>query len=146
MERKLLNGVIEGFSRVKDASVATCQVGGQKIYLHRDLADEVRNGDDAYIYVVAVKDGFRALALKNITRDKVSQIDCTNNILLFGTGFVLAFIFGIIGLQGAQGPTISTIQEIIGVLGVALAVYALRATIQIMKATSVVRYSGLAGT
>ncbi len=146
MERKLLNGVIEGFSRVKDTDVANCQLGGKKLYLHRDLADEVRNGDNVYVYVVAAKDGFRALALRNITRGKVSQIDCTNNILLFGTGFVLAFIFGIIGLQGTQGPTISTIQEIIGVLGVVLAVYSLRATVLIMRATSVVRYSGLAGS
>jgi len=142
MGAKLLNGLVESLSGMPDSEAAECQLGGSKIYLHRDIAQSVRNGDNVFISGLETKDGLRALAVNNTSLKKIDQIDCTNHILLFGLGFVLTIMLGVFGLQGSSGVGISAVEDVVALAGAALAVVSVRSTLRIIKATNSVRNAG----
>jgi hypothetical protein len=140
MATTLLRGRVESVSIPAPNGAAECRIGDKTVALHRDLADSVKQGDDVLVAGFARDKVLKALALNNVTRSKLAQIDCTNNILLLGLGGFLAILFGVFGLGGSNGAIVSSLEDAVAIAGIILGVVSLRALWRVIRAASWVDY------
>lgn len=137
MRLELERGIVQSVEVTDKTGGGKCEINCREIKLHRDLIDNVHQGEEVLLVGVYRKKVFQALALKNITRNKVSGIDCTNYVLLMGLGFILFIMFGIFGMnEEAANFDLRYMEEVVSVTGLVLIVYFIRT---IIRATGAVK-------
>ena len=137
MKLEIEHGSVQDIAPVEKNGTSSCRINNRDIKLHRDLVDNVKSGEDIMVAGIFQKNVFRALALKDIARDKVSSIDCTNYVLLMGLGIMLFIMFGIFGMQEtSEHNYIKGLEEGISFAGLALSAFLIRHILRINRAVS----------
>lgn len=143
MQMAIWRGRIEQLTGPDQHGAAECRVGNMTVRLPSDLSGNLSNDDLVLVAGNTANEVLRAMAVHNLTREKMSQIDPTNQVLLTG-------LFGFIGLMslaiGWQYP-MSTPFIVLNALAVIAAVGALRSIARLFRvaqAASWIRYPDIA--
>ena len=134
---KIERGNIEELMPIDEKGEGGCRINDLHVKLPRDLADSINTGDDVVVAGILRDSVLHAMALKDLTQEKVRGVDCTYYILLTGTGWFLFIMFGVFALQGiAHGDSVylEALNTVISFFGLLLALYFTRHTFQIMGA------------
>ena len=118
MAIQLLRGHVKEISSPDKHGTVGCQLGKYNIKVYGDLVGGIGKGDDVLLACEERNDGFRALAVKNIDKNKMVQIDPTNSILLLAASFFICMLGFVLDLQ-AEGSsiTIKAMDTIVGFIG-----------------------------
>ena len=118
MAIQLLRGHVKDISSPDKHGAVDCQLGKYNIKVYGDLVGGIGKGDDVLLACEERNDGFRALAVKNIDKNKMVQIDPTNSILLLAASFFICMLGFVLDLQ-AEGSsiTIKAMDTIVGFIG-----------------------------
>ena len=137
MGLEIERGNVQDIAPLEKSGAGSCRINDRHIKLHRDLADTVKTGGDFMVAGTSRKGVFRALALKDIARDKVSSIDSTNYILLMGLGFITFIVFGVFDMQDtSENTNIVGLEEGISFAGLLMSVFIIRHILLISRAVS----------
>jgi hypothetical protein len=118
MAIQLLRGHVKEISSPDKHGAVGCQLGKYNIKVYGDLVGGIGKGDDVLLACEQRNDGFRALAVKNIDKNKMVQIDPTNSILLLAASFFICMMGFVLDLQ-AEGSsiTVKAMDMIVGSIG-----------------------------
>ena len=140
MKFEIERGDVQDVATVNKNGSGSCQINDRQIMLHRDLADSVKQGDHVLVAGTFRKKVFHALALKDLTRDKVSGIDCSNYVLLMGLGIMVFIMFGIFGMrENDANYIIKGLQQGVSYAGLAMTIYYIRYILRVNSAVKRVR-------
>jgi hypothetical protein len=144
MAIELLRGHVKDLASPDKRGDADCQFGRYTIKISGDLLSSIARGDDLLLACEQHNDRYSALAVKNIDKGKMAQIDLTNNVLLLlACGFVCVFGF-VVDVQAAGSSAVvqSTAMGmgIIGLIGIAIV---LRRLFRITRAAALVRHADI---
>lgn len=104
MEFRMLRGQVEQMSAPEKNGSVNCRINGSRVNLHRHLVENVGEGENVMIAGEYKSDTLFALAVKNLAREKTTQVEVVMLILL-------AMVSGFIGLLFA-GFIIDSYNEI----------------------------------
>jgi hypothetical protein len=118
MAIQLLRGHVKDISSPDKRGAVGCQLGKYNIKVYGDLVSGIGKGDDVLLACEQRNDVFRALAVKNIDKNKMVQIDPTNSILLLAASFFICMMGFVLDLQ-AEGSsiTVQSMDMIVGFIG-----------------------------
>jgi hypothetical protein len=89
MAIQLLRGHVKDVSSPDKHGAVDCLMGKYSVKVYADLVSSIGKGDDILLACEQRNDVYRALAVKNVDKDKTAQIESTNSILLMAaSGFV----------------------------------------------------------
>ena len=144
MAIQLLRGHVKDISSPDKHGTVGCQLGKYNIKVYGDLVGGIGKGDDVLLACEERNDGFRALAVKNIDKNKMVQIDPTNSILLLAASFFICMLGFVLDLQ-AEGSsiTIKAMDTIVGFIGLVGLGITLRRLFLITRAGTWVRRADL---
>lgn len=140
MAIELLRGHVRDLSSPDKRGEADCQFGRYSIRISGDLLSSIAMGDDLLLACEQRNDRYSALAVKNIDKGKMAQIDLTNGVLLLlACGFVCIFGF-VVDVQAEGGSAVvrstAMAMGVIGLVGIAIV---LRRLFRITRAAALVR-------
>jgi hypothetical protein len=118
MAIQLLRGHVKDISSPDKHGAVGCRLGKYDIKVYGDLVSGLGKGDDVLLACEQRNDTFRALAVKNIDKNKMVQIDPTNSILLLAASFFVCMLGFVLDLQ-AEGSsiTVRSMDVIVGSIG-----------------------------
>jgi hypothetical protein len=118
MAIQLLRGHVKDISSPDKHGAVGCRLGKYNIKVYGDLVSGLGKGDDVLLACEQRNDTFRALAVKNIDKNKMVQIDPTNSILLLAASFFVCMLGFVLDLQ-AEGSsiTVRSMDVIVGSIG-----------------------------
>lgn len=128
----------------KPQGAVECTLENEKVLLNRDLADKVNEGDDILVAGKQNDSGvFHAVAIKNLSQNKVAQIDGTNYILALGLSGFIAIVCAVQAINYISwgNPTIASglaFAALVGFFGIPFTTLRI---IEISKASRQVKYT-----
>lgn len=124
MAIELLRGHVKDVSLPDKHGAVDCSIGKYNIKIYGDLVSSIAKGDDILLACVQRNDGYHALAVKNIDKDKSAQIDPTNNILFMAASAFVCMLGFILGLQavtsGVVVRSVDMTMAFIGLIGMGI--------------------------
>jgi hypothetical protein len=118
MAIQLLRGHVKDVSLPDKHGAADCHIGKYNVKVHSDLVGSIGKGDDILLAGELRNDVFHSLAVKNIDKDKMAQIDLTNSILLMAAGTFVCGLGFILSLQGeSSGGIVRSLEMAVGFIG-----------------------------
>ncbi len=98
MGMDVCRGTVSNLGKSEESGKTQCKVGESLVLLHRDLERNIAEGDEVIVAGEIAEGAIQALALHNISKDKISDVDASNHVLGIGfagflslCGFVLAY-------------------------------------------------------
>lgn len=118
MAIQLLRGHVKDITSPDKHGAVGCKLGKYDIKVYGDLVSGIGKGDDVLLACEQRNDNFRALAVKNIDRNKMLQIDPTNSILLLAASFFVCMLGFVLDLQAESSSiTVQSMDMIVGFIG-----------------------------
>jgi len=144
MAIELLRGHVKEVTSPDKHGKVDCQLGSYNIKVNGDLVSSIGQGDDILLACEQRNDGYHGLAVKNIDKGKMAQIDPTNKILLLA-GSVFVCMLGFVLHFQAEGSStmVRSIDTIIGFIGLTGIGITLRRLFIITRAGTWVRHAEL---
>jgi hypothetical protein len=140
MAIQLLRGHVKDISSPDKHGAVGCQLGKYNIKIYGDLVSSIGKGDDVLLACDQRNDFFRALAVKNIDKNKMVQIDPTNSILLLAASVFVCLLGFVLDLQaGGSGIAVQSVYLIAGFIGLIGIVITLRRLFLITRAGTWIR-------
>ena len=144
MAIQLLRGHVKDISSPDKHGAVGCQLGKYNIKIYGDLVSSIGKGDDVLLACDQRNDFFRALAVKNIDKNKMVQIDPTNSILLLAASVFVCMLGFVLELQaGSSSTTVQSMDMIMGFIGLIGIGITLRRLFLITRAGTWVRRADL---
>ena len=124
MAIQLLRGHVKDVTPPNNRGAADMHIGKYNVKVGSDLVSSVGKGDDILLAGELRDDVFHAMAVKNIDKDKIAQIDCTNNILLMGASAFICMLGFVLGLKainsGGVVQSLDMAMAFIGLIGMGI--------------------------
>lgn len=124
MAIQLLRGHVKDVTSPDDHGAADMHIGKYNVKVSSDLVSSVGKGDDILLAGELRDDVFHAMAVKNIDKDKMAQIDCTNNILLMGASAFICMLGFVLALKainsGGVVQSLDMAMAFIGLIGMGI--------------------------
>lgn len=145
MEMAIWRGTIEDLTPPDSGGVVECQLAQGKVKLRSDLTSNVGRGDKVLVAGNIADGVLHAMAVHNLTRNRLTQIDPSNHVLLAGLwGFIgmmcAAFGWPMLGHLNALSVALNVL-AIVGIVGVIRSVLHI---IRVTLAANWIRYPDLA--
>lgn len=144
MAIELLRGHVKDITSPDKRGKVKCKLGSYDIQVNGDLAGDITKGDEILLACELRKGGYHALAVRNIDKKKMRQIDPTNNILFLAGGIFVCTLGFVLDIQAELSSVIvRAIDTVIGVIGLVVIVATLRRLIIITRSGAWVRNADL---
>ncbi|MBK8162985.1 MAG: hypothetical protein IPK65_07535 [Gammaproteobacteria bacterium] len=145
MEMAIWRGIVEDLTTPDSGGAVECRLAQGKIKLHSDLTSNVGRGDKVLVAGNIADGVLHAMAVHNLTRNRLTHIDPSNQVLLAGLwGFIgmmsAAFGWPMLGHLSALSVVLNVL-AIVGIVGV------IRSALHIIRVTLAanwIRYPDLA--
>lgn len=145
MEMAIWRGTIEDVTPPDSGGAVECRLAQGRINLHPDLTSNVGQGDKVLVAGNNADGVMHAMAVHNLTRNKLTQIDPSNQVLLAG-------LWGFIGMMSAAFgwpmlDHLSALSVVLNVLAIVGLIGVIRSALSIIRVTlaaSWIRYPDLA--
>jgi hypothetical protein len=139
MEMAIWRGHIENLSVPDPHGAAECRVGKATVRLPSDLTSSVVEGDKVLVAGSSADGVLDALAVHNLTRDKLTQIDPSNQVLLSCLwGFVFLMSLAIAWMFPMGAPFV--IFNALSILGIAGAIRSINRILRVARAANWIRF------
>jgi hypothetical protein len=124
MEMAIWRGTIEDLTPPDSRGGVECRLAQGKVKLHPDLTSNAGSGDKVLVAGGITDGALHAMAIHNLTRGRLTQIDPSNQVLLAG-------LWGFIGMMSAAfgWPMI----DHPGILSVVLNVFAIVGLVGVIR-------------
>lgn len=140
MALQLMRGHVKEISSRDKRGAASCHIGKVKVKVNGDLVSSISAGDDLLFACEQRNDVFHMLAVKNVDKGKVSQVDPTNTILLMAASVFVCLLGFILDMQAENSSAlVRSIDTGLGVVGLAGILVTLRRLSVITRAGKWVR-------
>ncbi|MCC6209156.1 MAG: hypothetical protein IT488_13545 [Gammaproteobacteria bacterium] len=143
MQMAIWRGQIENLTATDQQGESECQVGSTKVRLHPDLVSSVSEGDKVLVSGSSADGVLQAMAVHNLTKDKLTQIDPTNQILITGLFGFIGMLSLAVGWQNTMN-VLFLILNTVAIIGAAGAVRSISRIVRVARAASWIRYPDLA--
>ena len=124
MAIQLLRGHVKEVTSPDKHGKVNCQLGSYNIKVNGDLVSSIGRGDDILLACEQCSDGYHALAVKNINKGKMAQIDPTNKILLLAGSVFVCLLGFVLDFQAESSSvmvrSIDTVIGLIGLIGIGI--------------------------
>ena len=142
MAIELLRGHVKDVTTPDKHGGVSCQLGKCTVKVNGDLVSSLAKGDDILLACVQRSDAYHALAVKNIDKGKIAQIDPTNSILFLAGSVFVCMLGFVLNLQGeSSGIIVQSMEMIIGFIGLIGIGISLRRLFLITRAGTWVRHA-----
>lgn len=142
MEMAIWRGHIENLTQPDPHGASECQVGKATVRLPSDLTGSISEGDKVLVAGSSENDVLQAMAVHNLSRAKLAQIDPTNQILLAGLFGFICLMSLAVGWQYPMGP-LFVILNAIAILGAVGVLRGISRIVRVSRAASWIRYPDL---
>lgn len=140
MKFEIERGDVQNVAPANEKGAGSCQINDRQIMLHRDLTDIVEPGNHVMVAGTFRKKVFHALALKDLTQDKVRGIDCSNYVLLMGLGIMIFVMFGVMGMRELDANyLVKGFHQTVSFAGLAMTLFFIRYILRVNGAVKRVR-------
>lgn len=134
-------GNIEDLTTQDNNHTIDCRIGACKIKIHPDLVSSVGSGDDVLVAGESRSEVLHALAVHNITREKLAHIDSTNYFLVIALTGYISVMCAAFGLQAIGTPTlVEYLEDAVSIIGLAIVVVFINKIVRVNWATKRVSY------
>jgi hypothetical protein len=139
MEMAIWRGHIENLTGPDPRGAAECRVGKATVRLPSDLVANVAEGDRVLVAGSSADGVLNAMAVHNLTRDRLTQIDPSNQVLL-------SCLWGFVGLMslaiGWMYPmgAVFVICNGLAVVGTVGAIRCINGILRVARAANWIRY------
>jgi len=144
MEMAIWRGTIEELTPPDSRGTVECRLAQGKIRLHTDLASNAGEGDKVLAAGSIAGGELHAMAIHNLTRNRLTHIDPSNQVLLAGLWGFIGMMSAAFGWPMIDHPGVLSVA--LNVLAIAGLVGVIRSALHITRVTRAanwIRYPGL---
>ncbi len=143
MEMAIWRGHIENLTAPDPRGTSECRVGTATVHLPSDLTGSVSEGDKVLVAGNSENDVLQAMAIHNLSRKKLTQIDPTNQVLLTGLFGFISLMSLAVGWQYPMGAPF-VILNALSILAAAGVLRSINRLFRVSRAAGWIRYPDLA--
>ena len=142
MEMAIWRGHIENLGTPGPKGTAECRLGQASVQLPPDLTGSVADGDKVLVAGASTNGVLAAMAVHNLTRGKLTQVDPTNQVLIAGLWGFIGLMSLAVGWQFPMGAPF-VILNVIALIGAAGVLRCVNVIFRVASAASWIRYPDL---
>jgi hypothetical protein len=144
MAIELLRGHVKEITPPDKRGKVDCKLGNYDIQIDGDLSGGIAKGDDILLACEQRKGAYHALAVRNIDKNKMRQIDPTNSILFLAAGIFVCTLGFVLDFQAEfSSIMVRSIDTAVGLIGLIAIVVTLRRLLIITRASAWVRHADI---
>jgi hypothetical protein len=144
MEMAIWRGNIEDLTPPDPRGGVECRLGKDTVKVHPDLASNIGNGDKVLVAGNTADGVLHAMAVHNLTRNRLTHIDPSNQVLVAGLwGFIclMSAAFGLPGVIHANLYSVAlSMLAFVGLVGV---IRNIQRITRVTRAANWIRYPDL---
>lgn len=141
MEMAIWRGHIEALTPPDPRGAVECRVGQANVKVHPDLVSSIGNGDKVLVAGSSADGVLHAMAVHNLTRQKLAHIDPSNQVLLAGLWGFIALMSAAFGWPVINHLTVySVVLNVLAIVGMVGVVRSILRITRVSRAASWIRY------